>query len=60
MKAPSRYRFRLYIAGDSANAAESLANLEAFCAARLQGDYAIEVDRCLLPTLNARWPKASS
>lgn len=37
------YRFRLYIAGDTQNSTQALANLTAICAAHLQDRHEIEI-----------------
>ena len=42
------YKFRLYIAGDTQNSILALANLSAFCEARLPSRYKIEVVDVLL------------
>jgi circadian clock protein KaiB len=41
--AKSRFKFRLYIAGDAQNAAHAVANLNALCRAHLMDRYDIEV-----------------
>lgn len=43
MSAAPVYRFRLYIAGDTPNSANALANLTALCNDQLQGRHEIEV-----------------
>lgn len=40
---PVHYKFRLYIADDSHNSVEALANLKALCAKHLPGRHVIEV-----------------
>lgn len=37
------YRFRLYIAGDTTNSTQAVANLTAFCQAHLPGRHEIDV-----------------
>jgi circadian clock protein KaiB len=41
--APSRFRFRLYIAGDTLNSAQALANLSALCLLYLPDRYEIDI-----------------
>jgi|GEM_PF-1570754 len=43
MTAPARYRFRLYIAGDTQNSVQAVANLNALCRTYLPGEFDIEV-----------------
>lgn len=45
MKRPakSKFRFRLYVAGDALNSAQAIANLTALCEAYLKDRHAIEV-----------------
>ena len=40
---PAPFRFRLYVAGETPNSAQALANLTAICQARLPGRHQIEV-----------------
>jgi circadian clock protein KaiB len=40
---PSRFRFRLYIAGDTLNSAQALANLSALCRLHLPDRYEIDI-----------------
>jgi circadian clock protein KaiB len=40
---PSKFKFRLYVAGDAQNSAQARANLTAFCQAYLKDRHAIEV-----------------
>lgn len=40
---PSRFRFRLYIAGDTLNSAQALANLSALCRLHLPARYEIDI-----------------
>jgi circadian clock protein KaiB len=42
-KPASRYKFRLYIAGDAQNSAQAVANFTAFCTAYLKERHVIEV-----------------
>lgn len=41
--ARSRFRFRLYVAGDALNSVQALANLTALCQAHLPGRHEIDV-----------------
>lgn len=41
--APPRFRFQLYIAGDTINSAQALANLSALCRLHLQDRYEIDI-----------------
>lgn len=43
MTARTRFRFRLYVAGDAPNSAQALANLAALCRAHLPDRHEIEV-----------------
>lgn len=43
MSRGKRYRFRLYVAGDTQNSTQAVANLAAICAEHLQGRHEIEV-----------------
>jgi circadian clock protein KaiB len=47
MKSPAgrrtKYKFRLYVAGDAQNSAQAVANLTALCRAYLENRHAIEV-----------------
>ena len=43
MSTAAVYRFRLYIAGDTPNSTNALANLTALCNEQLQGQHEIEV-----------------
>ena len=40
---PSRYKFRLYVAGDAHNSMQAVANLTALCKTYLENQHAIEV-----------------
>jgi len=42
-RAKSKFKFRLYVAGDAQNSAEAVANLTALCRAYLKDRHAIEV-----------------
>ncbi len=42
-KAESKFKFRLYVAGDAQNSAQAVANLTALCKAYLKDRHAIEV-----------------
>ena len=42
-RAKSKFKFRLYVAGDAPNSAQAGANLAALCRAHLAGGYDIEV-----------------
>jgi circadian clock protein KaiB len=69
MNRPPSFKFRLYIAGGTQNAAAALANLDALCRAHLPERHEIEVVDVFLdpasaladavfmtPTLVKRWP----
>ena len=43
MRRPVMFKFRLYVAGDALNSAQSMANLTALCQAHLPGRHEIEV-----------------
>jgi circadian clock protein KaiB len=43
MNRRSHFKFRLYIAGDTQNSAQALANLTAICQAHLPGRHEIEI-----------------
>lgn len=43
MSARPSVRFRLYVAGDSLNSSQAVANLRALCLARLPGHHAIDI-----------------
>lgn len=43
MNRRTKYKFRLYVAGDAPNSAQAKANLTALCEAHLPGRYEIEV-----------------
>lgn len=43
MKSKTKFKFRLYVAGNTPNAAKAVANLRQFCAEHLAGRHAIEV-----------------
>ncbi len=43
MKQSSKYKFRLYVAGDSLNSALARTNLNTFCKDQLAGRYEIEI-----------------
>jgi circadian clock protein KaiB len=43
MSRPSRYKFRLYIAGDAPNSAQAVANLQNLCQTNLMDRYEIEI-----------------
>jgi circadian clock protein KaiB len=43
MNGRARFKFRLYIAGDTANSAQAVANLNAICRTHLVGRHEIEV-----------------
>jgi circadian clock protein KaiB len=43
MSRPTRFKFRLYIAGDTQNSAQAIANLTALCALHLFGRHEIEI-----------------
>ena len=43
MSRRTKYRFRLYVAGDATNSAQARANLTALCETHLPGRYEIEV-----------------
>ena len=43
MSRPVMFKFRLYVAGDALNSAQSMANLTALCQAHLPGRHEIEV-----------------
>jgi circadian clock protein KaiB len=42
-KAKSKFKFRLYVAGDAPNSAQAIANLTALCKAYLKDRHSIEV-----------------
>jgi circadian clock protein KaiB len=42
-KAKSKFKFRLYVAGDAQNSAQAVANLTALCRAYLADRHAIEI-----------------
>lgn len=43
MNAPASFHFRLFVAGDSLNSAQALANLRAVCRERLPDRHAIDI-----------------
>ena len=43
MSRNTKFRFRLYVAGDTVNSAQALSNLNAICRAHLPGRHAIEI-----------------
>jgi circadian clock protein KaiB len=43
MTRPARFRFRLYVAGDTQNSARAVANLNAICRAHLPQRHEIEI-----------------
>ena len=43
MSAHPLFKFRLYVADDSLNSSQAIANLRALCMARLPGRYAIDI-----------------
>ena len=43
IRAPARFKFRLFVAGDAPNSAQAIANLAAFCRANLPDRHEIEV-----------------
>ena len=42
MSRPTKFKFRLYVAGDTQNSVQALANLTAFCVVHLPNHYKIE------------------
>lgn len=48
MSKPARYKFRLYVAGNSQNSTQARANLKAFCSERLPDQHEIEIVDVLL------------
>lgn len=53
MTIPARYKFRLYVAGDSPNSAKAIANLRALCTEVLLDRHDIEVVDVLREPLRA-------
>jgi circadian clock protein KaiB len=43
MRSRRRFKFRLYVAGDTQNSAQALANLTALCRKHLPDDYELEI-----------------
>lgn len=43
MSQSTKYKFRLFVAGDAPNSAQAIANLSAFCKKNLTGRFDIEV-----------------
>lgn len=43
MRATSKFRFRLFVAGQSSNSVQAIANLRALCAAHLPDRHEIEI-----------------
>ncbi len=43
MKSKTKFKFRLYVASNTSNAAKATANLQQFCRVHLAGRHAIEV-----------------
>ncbi len=42
-EAPAKFKFRLYVVADTQNSAQAVANLTAFCDAKLTGRHEIEI-----------------
>jgi len=43
MTRAAKFRFRLYIAGDTANSTQAIANLNAICKTYMPGQYSVEI-----------------